>query len=133
MRTAIKTLTLGMCLLIGLSAAAQNQEDRAAKMAKRQTERLTQKLTLSDDQSKKVEAIMLDFNKKYIADIKADSVRKAPNPLLVEKRNADLKQVLTPEQYETFSKMELAKGNFGPMQHRRGENHGERHGDHPVE
>jgi Spy/CpxP family protein refolding chaperone len=133
MRTAIKTFVVGMCLLIGLSAAAQNQEDRAAKMAKRQTERLTQKLTLSDDQSIKVEVIMLDFNKKYIADIKADSVRKAPNPLLVEKRNADLKQVLTPEQYETFSKMELAKGTFGPMQHRRGGNHGEHHGDHPVE
>ena len=129
----MKTLVLGMCLLVGLSAAAQNQEDRAAKMAKRQTERLTQKLTLSDEQSKKVEAIMLDFNKKIIADMKADTIRRAPNPALVEKRNADLKQVLTPEQYETFSKMELAKGAFGPMQHRRGENHGERHDEHPVE
>ncbi|WP_320052476.1 hypothetical protein [uncultured Acetobacteroides sp.] len=133
MRTAIQTLALGMCLLVGLSAAAQRQGNRAEKMAKRQTERLTQKLTLSDDQSKKVEAIMLDFNQKAIADMKADTVRKAANPALVEKRNADLKQVLTPEQYATFSKMELAKGTFGPMQHRRGENRGERHGDRPVE
>lgn len=102
-------------------------------MAKRQTERLAQKLTLSDEQSKKVEAIMLDFNKKVIADMKADTVRRAPNPALVEKRNADLKQVLTPEQYETFSKMPLAKGTFGPMQHRRGENRGEHQDEHPVE
>jgi hypothetical protein len=133
MRTAIKTFVVGMCLLIGLSAAAQNREGRAERMAKKQTERLAQKFTFTDDQSKKVEAILLDFNQKIIADMKADTARKAPNPLLVEKRNADLKQVLTPEQYETFSKMELAKGTSGPMQHRRGENRGERHGDHPVE
>lgn len=133
MRTAIKTLAIAACMLIGLTAVAQRHENRATQMAKRQTERLTQKLSLSDEQSKKVEVILVDFNQKNFADMKADTTRKAPNPLLVEKRNADLKNVLTPEQYETFSKMEFAKGKFGPGQHRRGEKRGERHREHSVE
>jgi len=132
MRTAIKTFAIAACMVIGLTAAAQRHENRTAQMAKRQTERLTQKLSLSDEQSKKVEAILLDYNQKKFADMKADTARKAPSPLLVEKRNTDLKQVLTPEQYETFSKMELAKGNFGPRQHR-GENRKGRHRDNSAE
>lgn len=133
MRTAIKTLAIAACMVIGLTAAAQRHENRTAQMAKRQTERLAQKLSLSDEQSKKVEAILLDFNQQCFTEMKVDTTRKAPNPALAEKRNAALKQVLTAEQYETFSKMEFAKGDFGPRQHRRGANRGERHGGHPVE
>lgn len=120
MKTATKAFAIAICLVIGLSAAAQNVEERAARMSKRQAEMLTKRLTLSDDQAKKVETILLDFNKKAIADIKADSTRKAPNSALVEKRNAEIKEVLTAEQYEAFAKTELAKSTFGPMQHRRG-------------
>lgn len=133
MSTTIKTLAIAACMLIGLTAAAQRHGNKTSQMAKRQTERLTQKLSLSDEQSKKVEVILLDFNKQCFAEMKADSSQKAPNPALVEKRNGDLKQVFTPEQYETFSKMEFAKGKFGPGQHRRGEKRGERHREHNVE
>lgn len=125
MKSAFRIVALSMLIVVGLSASAQRHAKRAEKMAKNQVEKLTQKLTLNEEQAKKVEAVFVEFNKKYLEAYQADTTKKTPSPELVEKRNADLKVILTPEQYKTFNKMPMSKGNVGPM-HKKGNRQGKK-------
>lgn len=125
-----------MLLTMGISTFAQEQTDKSARRAKKQTENLTQKLSLNEDQAKKVETILFNFNVKMEADMQelSDSEKPTPNPLLVERRNLDLKQVLTPEQYKAFLEMNPAKNDSSPNRQQRergrGRGHGQERGNH---
>lgn len=139
MKATFRTLTIAMLLILGIASFAQVQTDRFAQRAKKQTENLTQKLSLNEDQAKKVETILFNFYVKMEADMQeqSDSENPTPNPLLVEKRNLDLKQVLTPEQYKAFVEMNPAKNDSRPNRQQgeqrergQGRGHGQGRGNH---
>jgi len=96
-------------VLAGATLHAQPRFGNPSERAKKQAAKLTEAAKLNEEQAKQVEAIYLDFNTKMEADMKAqveNGEQPSPNPLLVEKLNADIKKVLTPEQYEVYLKQQ---------------------------
>ena len=93
---------------VGAAQAQDKTQRTSADRAKQQTERMTKELSLNEDQISKVEAI----NVKY-AD-KADAMRadrkermaetKGKGAELNDARMAEMKAVLTPEQYAKWEK-----------------------------
>ena len=78
-------------------------------------------LSLSDAQAQKVLDIVLDFNIQIqkIREIQPESTPWTPDEKLIEKRNASLKEVLTPEQFEKFMQSPMAKGQRSPRDNKR--------------
>lgn len=102
-------IVMAVALFTMEAATAQDKQQRpAAERAKQQTERMTKELGLSTDQAAKVDAI----NAKYAE--KADAIRaerkermaetKGKGAALNEARMAEMKEVLTPEQYAKWEK-----------------------------
>lgn len=98
---------IAVLLLIGGTVSAQNQQRTPEERAKMQAEGVKTALTLNDDQTAKVTAILLGVRKQM------DSLRAA-NPdmdraAMMEKmtafnagRDAKIKAILTPEQATVF-------------------------------
>ena len=105
-------MSLTLVISINLAIAQQGQEkekmkkiENAEAFAQKQTERLTEKLSLSADQTTKVAAINLEYDQKMKAAkeaaIESGEGREAIKALRNEKEAA-IKAVLTPEQVTTF-------------------------------
>lgn len=98
-------------------------EQRAEERSDRQTETMTTNLGLDKAQSEKVQGINARFN-KALAEMRqtnlSEDERKARSKALRDQHHADLKEVLTPEQ---FAKMQNL------VQERRDERQGEKHSD----
>ncbi len=106
MNSVIKHIVLAAGILIAPLAMAQDKQGKEQKTpeerAKRHTERMTQELGLTAEQSAKVG----DINLRYVdvlADLKASGqdkeVMKEQGKALRDKRDEELKLVLTAEQY----------------------------------
>lgn len=106
MNSVIKQIVLAAGILIAPLAVAQGKPGKEQKTpeerAKRHTERMTQELGLTAEQSAKVG----DINLRYVdvlADLKASGqdkeVMKEQGKALRDKRDEELKLVLTAEQY----------------------------------
>jgi periplasmic protein CpxP/Spy len=77
-------------------------EERASKM----TERMTKELVLTADQQAKMKAIILKREQEREARMKEEKLR-------MEKLEADIKAILTPEQFQKFEqKKSETKQNF---------------------
>lgn len=96
-----------LCLMSGMSAFARQPETAsdakerptAEQMAQRQTERLTQKLSLTDDQAKQVYALCLEQGRQMEAmQQQARTARQADD--------AKMKSILTAEQYAQWTQMQ---------------------------
>jgi len=121
-------LSLIAILTITLTMEAQRQQRRnmgtPEEMAKKQTERMKEGLSLNEDQVTKVSAINLKYNKKFKEMRKnASGDRTAMREAMMtvrKERNAEMKKVLTEEQYEKM----LAKEKE-MMKQRKGQGRGQ--------
>lgn len=112
MRTILTTLALA----VGMSLMAQDvnagkdkktPEERAAK----RTEQMTKDLGLSSEQVAKVNTINLNFA-RYSSDVEAAGKGadvEGRTKALKAKRDAELKAVLTPEQYTKYEEIRAKK------------------------
>jgi len=121
-------LSLIAILTITLTMEAQRQQrgnmGTPEEMAKKQTERMKEDLSLNEDQITKVSAINLKYNKKFKEMRKnASGDRTAMREAMMtvrKERNAEMKKVLTEEQYEKM----LAKEKE-MMKQRKGQGRGQ--------
>jgi len=90
----------------GMRAPRMSSEARLAQ--------LSDALTLTDDQKPKVKAL-LDDQMKQMADLRqaAPEDRRAKMQTLRDEMNTKMKDVLTPEQYEKYTKMTPPGGRRG--------------------
>lgn len=108
-------MSLGFAALIAGSAAAQAPERKVRtpeERAQHQTDRMTKDLGLSAEQTEKVKAINLKYadqvdDMRGEAKDQKDAQREAMKGMR-DQRNADLKAVLTPEQYDKMVKEQEA-------------------------
>ncbi len=95
---------------ISTKAQPQHKKFNAEDMSKMQTEMMKKELNLSDKQTTEVSAINLKFAKKMDEQRKnSEGDREAMHKqmeTMQKERNAELKEVLTDEQYEKFLKKE---------------------------
>ena len=95
---------LFVCIAVSTQAQPQHKKFNAEDMSKMQTEMMKKELNLSDKQTTEVSAINLKFAKKMDEQRKnSDGDREAMHEemeAMQEERNAELKKVLTEEQYE---------------------------------
>jgi Spy/CpxP family protein refolding chaperone len=115
----IAALALGS--LLACSTIAMAQDASANKDAKKggkggrmsieqQMEKMTKDLSLTDEQKPKVEAVLKDSAKKrqeIFADTSMDrqQMREKMRPIM-EEQNKKLKEILTPDQMEKYTKMQ---------------------------
>lgn len=111
-------MTLAFATLMGSATMAQDTKGDGAQKPQQLTEQMTTRLKLNDDQKAKVS----DINTRYANDLNAArKARKESNTAgdhqtttddraalrsATEKKNAELKQVLTPEQMTEWQKMQ---------------------------
>ncbi len=112
---------LSMALFMVATANAQDRPTRTPEdRAKMRTERMTKELGLNADQQAKVAAINMDYAKKG-AELRDDhangTAEKGEGAKLQDARMAELKQVLTPEQYTKLEAMQ-AKAKDRMKKHR---------------
>lgn len=95
-------MTFGL-LVLQAQRTGQRPEMNPDKMAERQTAMMTEKLALDAAQAEKVKAINLKYAQQH-ADKKAEAKegRKAAHQDVHQARMAELKKVLTPDQYKTL-------------------------------
>lgn len=122
-KTMVKTTKYALLIVLtalGISVMAQ-RASTPEQRTQRQVEMLTQMLSLSDAQAQKVQDIVLDFNIQIqkIRESQPEITSWTPDEKLIEKRNASLKEVLTPEQFEKFMQSPMAKGQRGPRDNKR--------------
>lgn len=109
---------MALCLLAGTSAFAQDskkapmpkERPTAEQMAQRKTERMTEKLNLSEKQSKQ----LYEVNLQDIKDMQAQAEQMRAN----RKAQAEkMKGILTPEQFEQWKQMQDRRPgmNHGPQ------------------
>jgi Spy/CpxP family protein refolding chaperone len=114
----MKTILFSLFMaLMTLGAFAQNKQDKTPKTpeeyAKVRSEKLTKELGLNADQKAKVYDLLLNKRKKiqeirakYPNDKKAAHAEAKP---VKEQFKADMKAVLTPEQYAKWEEMQKQK------------------------
>ncbi|MFI3294863.1 MAG: hypothetical protein R3Y19_02480 [Rikenellaceae bacterium] len=121
----LKTLALTLtCLFTSLSLMAQPQQRQnmtAEERAEQQTEHMTEELSLSKDQQKKVYAIILEFSEAQ-EKARAEGGQQGggqqgggqggergqggPNPEMMKELDAKIAEVLTKEQQEKYAEMQ---------------------------
>ena len=123
----MKRMMIGMALALftlGAAHAQDKQQKTPEERAKNQTERMTTELGLNADQAAKVEVINLKYAQqadKLRAEHKADpTATKGKGSAMMDARMAELKGVLTPEQYAKHEK------NVEAMKEKRKEEHKEK-------
>lgn len=125
----MKKLFLAALLVVGLTAFAQEREGRKAGREKLTTEqkvdfqvkKLTKDLNLNDKQAKEVRALVTkevekrEAKRAEIKEIKAKKREDMKAKIQAEQEavSADMKKILTPEQYTKWEKIrEERKENF---------------------
>ncbi len=113
MKITKRIWSVAFLLMIGMVALqAQRQPERPPmepeKMAQRQTEKMTEHLSLDEKQAEKVAAINLKYARQHQSEMekgKAErEVRKAEHQKVHDAKMAELKQILTEEQYAKLEK-----------------------------
>ena len=113
MKHVMTTLALVAGLLASPMLRAQDadMDDNGKKSpeerAKHRTEQMTKQLGLNDVQIAKVNTVNMNFM-RAMADVKLvkdEASRKTRGQMLKDKREAELKEILTPEQFATMLKM----------------------------
>ena len=112
MRTILTTLALavGMSLMAQDANAGKDKKTPEERAAKR-TEQMTKDLGLSSEQVAKVNTINLNFA-RYSSDVEAAGKGadvEGRTKALKAKRDAELKAVLTPEQYTKYEAIRAKK------------------------
>ncbi|HMZ50234.1 MAG: hypothetical protein JST41_05660 [Bacteroidetes bacterium] len=112
MRTILTTLALavGMSLMAQDANAGKDKKTPEERAAKR-TEQMTKDLGLSSEQVAKVNTINLNFA-RYSSDVEAAGKGadvEGRTKALKAKRDAELKAVLTPEQYTKYEEIRAKK------------------------
>lgn len=112
MRTILTTLALavGMSLMAQDANAGKDKKTPEERAAKR-TEQMTKDLGLSSEQVAKVNTIYLNFA-RYSSDVEAAGKGadvEGRTKALKAKRDAELKAVLTPEQYTKYEEIRAKK------------------------
>lgn len=117
-RTLPLAMVLALTLAQGAFAAGSTATPRGPQMdAGRMTERMSERLELAPEQSSSV----LRINERFVADMQKQNakMRKAREEhgtavrKLMEERDAQLKKVLTEEQYSKYSEQRSkARGNW---------------------
>lgn len=111
MKKNIFAVMAAVCMMIGTGVCAQNMQHRSRmmkdrptveQMAQRQTDRMKEKLSLTDEQAKQVYA----YNLQQIKEMRAARQAEA----------AKMKSILTPEQFEKWQEMQGYDKNRGRMQ-----------------
>lgn len=110
------TLSFALLLMLNLATAQRGQGNQKIRnienveaFAQQQTQRLTERLSLTEDQSAKVAAIHLEYAQKLQA-AQATATGKEAFKALRTEQNAAIKTVLTPEQ---ITQMEQKRGGKG--------------------
>jgi Spy/CpxP family protein refolding chaperone len=125
-KTAIATLALTAVLSLSPSLWAQNTNAPGGgrvggpRNVEGQMNRLTEQLTLTEDQKPKVKAILEEQNKK-IGELRGDSAsapedRRAKMQAIREETTKKMKEVLTAEQfkkYEEFQQQRMRRQGAG--------------------
>lgn len=116
-------LAVTFVLVSFVSTFAQRGEDRPSpeEIAKRQTERMTESLELSEEQAEKIAIINLKYAKQ--TQEKREAMRqqeekdreamRAERKKVREAHNAELKAILTDLQYAKLEGMQEARGERG--------------------
>lgn len=118
MKKNIFVVMAAACMMIGTGVCAQNMQHQsrmmkerptAEQMAQRQTDRMKEKLSLTDEQTKEVYA----YNLQQIKEMQAqrEQMRAAR-----QAEAAKMKSILTPEQFEKWQEMQGYDKNRGRMQ-----------------
>lgn len=114
----MKKLFLGLALAAGLIATTAHAQDARGgganitpeQRAERQTAMMTKRLGLSPDQVEKVKAINLKHaqDAQAVRDARKDEKGAQPGAMkdMKAEKDAELKAVLTPEQFTTWTQME---------------------------
>lgn len=118
--TALFSLSFGVFAQRGESRDFPSPEERAERM----TNRMAERLELSDDQKEKIYALNLENAQIRNSEMEA---RRAEMEKLREARTESRKQqqeqieaILTPEQKEKWNDMKDSDRRRGPMMHKRG-------------
>ena len=85
----------GLTLSIAQSATKQHTKKTPEQKANNQVQKLSQELSLTPEQTTQIKAIYLECDQQL------DSLKQQEKAVR-EKKKASLKQVLTPEQYNTY-------------------------------
>ncbi len=106
--------------LLAWSTLASAQDTKQGKKGRgpnieRQMDRLTTELNLTDPQKPKVKAVLEDTAKKR-RDISRDlsgEERRAKMRPITEEQNKKIKEILTPDQYEKYQKLQQQQRRRG--------------------
>jgi len=107
-------LTMALSALMAGSAFAQSTKGVEADhttRASQLTERMTKELSLTPEQAKQVEAINLKYSGQANARIteKSSMAPTTDHATIREAMNSELKEVLTPDQYDQWLKAQTAQ------------------------
>ena len=113
----IAALALGGLMACSTLATAQDATNNVPKKGgkrgfptvEQQMQRLTDQLTLTDDQKPKVKAVLEETSKK-MQEIRSDSTldqaqRREKGQPIMDEQNTKMKAILTEEQYKKFQEM----------------------------
>lgn len=110
----INFILLMMAFLIATSVSAQEKRKTPEERAKAQSEAMKKNLGLNEEQTIALEEINLRFAKEVEAkrEMNGNSNEKVEIPQEIrDARNAEIKTVLTPDQYEKFLKIKGERQN----------------------
>lgn len=111
----LKTVALGLTLIVGISANAQrhDQKKSAGDKASNMTVKMVESLSLDDKKAAEVSRINSEFAKKIELTKKDELMKKEAKKLQVEvakqERDAELKGLLSNEEYAKYEAMKAEK------------------------
>lgn len=109
--------TLSMVLFLALTSQVKAQDFNPQMMAQRQLDRLTTELTLSKDQIKKMEPLLVSRVEKMMEFRQAGMEREemmAEMKKLNDGQMEAIKAILTPEQFEKYKTVQSQMRQGGP-------------------
>lgn len=125
-KTSLAIAALSAFLAISSNTQAQNTNHNARtrpaaganRSAENQLDRLSEALTLTEDQKPKVKAI-LDDQMKKMRELRSDSAsapedRRSKTQAIREESNKKMKEVLTAEQFKKYEEFRKQRGRRGP-------------------
>jgi len=115
-----KLILLGFIVALSIATFAQSKEREKRtpeERAARQTEKMTKELSLTPSQATKVKAILVHRNSQRDSIRAAKSGERRDFKAAKDKTDADLKAILTPDQY---TKMQAMKKDHGHGHHGKG-------------
>lgn len=104
-------MVLISAFMVSSIALAQNRQQMSAEeMASKQTDRMSECLSLSNDQKSKIKALNLKYAKKHQETRQQNKAvreaKRAEMQKLQEQKDAELKTILTDEQFKQYKEKE---------------------------